>query len=344
MIWLTNCCCLIMRNPFIDNLRGIAFIMLFIAHTMPNSFWYNIRQFDVPLIVFCSGLAYSNKNVSFSWQWIIKRLKRLYYPILIFLTIFFSASYIFDIYEFSIYDIVASYAMAGGIGYLWIFRIFMYIMVLTPFLLTIKRKIDSAVRLMSLTVVVLIIQETLFWYIGISNPYVRNTLYYAIGYALVFLWGLSSPKISTTIIWGWPILVALMPLFFMYSVDCTSWLGSGERAWYNLEHEKYPPHAYYLIYGIVCSSIIYTTGNISSLFKKRLPFLSFLGQNTCWIYLWHIVFLNVLPKLQIYKETSWQVQFIILLFLATITYFIQYKLVKVLHSRYKFNIFNYLVG
>ena len=317
-----------MRHPLIDNLRGGAFVLLFIAHTMPNSIWYNIRQFDVPLMVFCSGLAYADRPVSYSWSWICKRLKRLYCPILIFLSLFFLISHAFKIQDYSLLDIVASYAMVGGIGYLWIFRIFMYIMLLTPILQRISSKIVSARNLLLLTIVVLILQESLFYAIGISVPIIRITIYYAIGYSLIFLWGLIFKVLNRKGLWILAVLVCTMPLFFIYSNDVTSWTGSGDKAWYNLEHEKYPPHAYYLIYGIVCSTLAYCLAKSSLCFKKRVPILTFLGQNTCWIYLWHIVCINIVLQVPSYCEVPWQIRFIILLSSATILNYIQYQIVN----------------
>ena len=325
-----------MRNPLYDNLRGFAFILLFIAHTMSYSFWYNLREFDVPLMVFVSGLAYSCKEINNYRQWIVRRFKRLYYPILIFLSIFFAVSCSIKSNIYSLEEIAASFLMVGGIGYLWIFRIFIYIMILTPLLLWISKRLNSVPCLFLLTLITLIIQEILFWIVGINIPIARITIYYALGYSLVYLWGVNANKLIA--------LVVLMPFFYLYSDDCTSWLGSGEKAWYNLEHEKYPPHSYFIIYGIVCSTFIYMLIRNFPFFYRQMPIVSFLGRNTCWIYLWHIVFLYLFLNCDFYNAAIWQIKFVILLTAATMTYHVQYVMITFLKRKYKLEIFKYLIG
>ena len=333
------------RNLRFDNIRGFAFVLLFIAHTMINSLWYNIREFDVPLMVFVSGMVYSSKQFDFSWTWAWNRFLRLYVPVIIFLTIFFFICFMFDLKSYSFQDVVASYLMVGGVGYLWIFRIFMYIMILTPFMLWCSKMINTGRNLLIVTILTLVVQELLFWIIGINQPIVRITLYYAIGYALVFVWGLNSEKVIGRGAWVLLVLIALMPLFYKYSADCTSWLGSGERAWYNLEHEKYPPHANYLIYGIVCSALIYMISLKMKICQNRIPVITFLGQNTCWIYLWHIVFLNILTSYSFFNASHWTLRFVMLLTASTIVFYIQYNIVMGLKkTNINFKILDYLIG
>ncbi len=80
-----------MRNEKIDLLRFIGLIMIIFAHVGYSGFFMQIRNFDVPLMVVVSGMSFSigYKNESYI-QYLWKRVKRLLFPVWIFLTIYFS--------------------------------------------------------------------------------------------------------------------------------------------------------------------------------------------------------------------------------------------------------------
>lgn len=58
------------RDESLDILRSIAFIGLIIAHVNPPVFLMQLRNFDVPMMVFISGVAFAmspgRKNVTFT--------------------------------------------------------------------------------------------------------------------------------------------------------------------------------------------------------------------------------------------------------------------------------------
>ena len=80
------------RNRSIDLLRFIALTGIIIAHIDPPSFWMQLRGFDVPLMVFLSGVSYriSGGNKQNYWSYAVKRFKRLILPVWVFLTIYFT--------------------------------------------------------------------------------------------------------------------------------------------------------------------------------------------------------------------------------------------------------------
>ena len=83
---------LINRDQKVDILRAIALIGIFIAHSKPNTFLFQLRSFDVPLMVLLMGMSFyiSNKDKEVSHkEYIIKRVKRILVPTWVFLTIFF---------------------------------------------------------------------------------------------------------------------------------------------------------------------------------------------------------------------------------------------------------------
>ena len=79
-----------MRDKKIDLLRFIGLMMIILAHTVPPKFLAQVRNFDVPLMVFVSAVTFSKfqkKETYFSYLY--KRLKRLVLPVWVFLTFYF---------------------------------------------------------------------------------------------------------------------------------------------------------------------------------------------------------------------------------------------------------------
>lgn len=85
---------MISRSPTIDLMRFIGLTLIVLAHISPPETIFQIRTFDVPLMIFVSGMAYSGRKPDFSPSFFIKRLKRLVLPVYIFLTAYFAAVFI----------------------------------------------------------------------------------------------------------------------------------------------------------------------------------------------------------------------------------------------------------
>lgn len=78
------------RDLYIDFLRFIGISLIILAHVEAPSGITQFRSFDVPLMVFVSGLSFSTKGGGF-WKYVWKRVKRLCIPVYLFLTILFTA-------------------------------------------------------------------------------------------------------------------------------------------------------------------------------------------------------------------------------------------------------------
>ena len=71
-------------------LAGIHRIsMFFLAHIGPPAALFQLRSFDVPLMIFVSGLSYSGRQVVGYASFVRKRLGRLLIPLYFFLTVYF---------------------------------------------------------------------------------------------------------------------------------------------------------------------------------------------------------------------------------------------------------------
>lgn len=81
------------RDNRIDLLRFIGLAMIILAHVSPPDIVFQGRNFDVPLMVIVAGLSFQvsyryESYISYLW----KRIKRLLFPVWLFLSIVFSYS------------------------------------------------------------------------------------------------------------------------------------------------------------------------------------------------------------------------------------------------------------
>jgi fucose 4-O-acetylase-like acetyltransferase len=92
---------------------------------------------------------------------------------------------------------------------------------------------------------------------------------------------------------------------------------------------KYPPTIYFISYALFVSYLL------MSLFKKidlkRNGAVEFISKSSLWIYLWHILFLTVIPLVM--GELDWPAYYIIVLACAISVTFIQNRIVDFLENR-----------
>ena len=138
------------RNLTYDLLKVIGIFCIILAHTIPKQqvFLYQLRSFDVPLMVIVSGALFwqTSKNKEYKlFDYLRKRCFRLLLPTWMFLILFFISSYFIAIfrgvsYSFTLKQIFYSFALLiGGIGYVWIIRVFLLIAIIAPILLNLYR-------------------------------------------------------------------------------------------------------------------------------------------------------------------------------------------------------------
>lgn len=84
---------MVRRDTTIAVMRAIGLMLIILAHVSPPNILFQLRTFDVPMMLFVSGMSYfiaAKKNVSLV-PYVISRFKRLVLPAWIFITIFLSA-------------------------------------------------------------------------------------------------------------------------------------------------------------------------------------------------------------------------------------------------------------
>lgn len=281
------------RDPSIDIMRFLGLVLIMAAHMdLPaTNVFFQIRTFDVPMMVFISGLAFAGKDTGNWLRFIGKRTARLLIPVYLFLTVFFLLHWACAALGWGTAipreKIIGSYLLRlrPSINFVWIFRVFLIVMLLTPLLSKLAKSIKGWWPAVLVFAAMVAAQYFLVAWLKPLKAgwFVDDWVLYVLGYGSLFFLGLrmrnAEPKewISYLAV----IAAAFIPLAFKVAADKGSWL--------NMQAFKYPPGAYFVLWGAFASCIIWLTRRWWTPVLNRAPVL-FIGQNTIWIYLWHIVF------------------------------------------------------
>lgn len=324
------------RDPSIDLMRFIGLTMIILAHiglSRSTSLLFQLRSFDVPLMVFTSGLAFSGKSTGSYLPFILKRTLRLVLPVYIFVTAYILLNPLLSdwglVEEYSGKVIKGTYMLRlnPSIGYVWIIRVFLIVMLVTPFLISMNGRIRNDWACFGLIALMLTVQQGIVAWLHPMKLgwFVEDWVLYVLGYSAVFFFGLRMRRTSVRTA---SVILAVMAVGMVaYAFHMHSEYGTVMR----LQATKYPPGLYFLLWGMLISGILWLTS------KRWTPLLdcrlfTFIGQNTIWIYLWHIPFVNMVVK---GPFDPWHpvFKYIFVYAAALCIYIIQYKLVKKILER-----------
>lgn len=316
------------RDLRFDYLKVIGLLSILLAHTEPGDFIDQIRNFDVPLMVMVSGalFRYSAQRQSHSLkEYIPQRFWRLMAPVWVFFCFFFSfcaiESWLSDRPNpYDGRDILETFSTIGGIGYVWVVRVFLLVAVLSPWLLKLSRTAFKSPKNIAIAIAIFLLYEGLatlcenfdttdlyqtltvvpgtLFYIG-YEILVRKIGLYAIAYSFVFLFGIGLPDLSRK---GAIVCAAILGTL---SLLLGLYYGSDAGEFIRTQEYKYPPQLYYLSYALSVSILLYL--GIDYLQRKQKlanryfnqyfnPFVVFVSSSSLWVYLWHIFFLEYSAK------------------------------------------------
>lgn len=287
-----------MRDTRIDFLRFTGLMMIILAHVYPPPWLFQLRNFDVPLMVFISGLSYrlSVKDEPYaSYVW--ARVQRLVFPVWIFLTLFFTLQFFYSgpFDDDYITTMLRSYLLLDGIGYVWIIRVFLVVALAAPFIYMVHRKQKSHRMYLLLVAVGYAVYEVLASKIsGLAMGGVAKTIlqwfFTAIPYVLIFAFAIRVVDLSTKTVVAFTIMfAAVFGGWFVYYIV-------SKGTWQPTQPFKYPATSYYLSFALMMAGFLYLTGHWWMQMVGRLKLTSlvlFIGSNSIWIYLWHILFLRL---------------------------------------------------
>lgn len=286
------------RDERIDLLRFIGLAMVILAHVYPPMWVAQLRNFDVPLMVLVSALSFSASVKQESYgQYVWARVKRLVFPVWLFLTLYFAVQWAFA-YPQALPDpekIVRSYTMIDGIGYVWVIRVFLLVALLAPFIYRFHQRTAANSQYF---------RVLLLWYLayevavvmlmpelsGVARTVLRNTVFDAVPFALLFALGLRIPAMPRAELWR------LSGLFTAVFLLFALWFFWQQGSFVRTQSFKYPPQHYYLAYALMCAFVLWLIAESLLTFlrsSRLIGFVLFAGSNSIWIYLWHILFLQI---------------------------------------------------
>lgn len=314
-----------MRDHRIDIMRAVGLLMIVLAHSSPSPFVFQLRNFDVPLMVVVSGLSFvSAHRPEPLGAYVWKRIKRLAMPVWLFLTLFFLTCWLLQTpYPLPpLKTIVGSFLFQSGIGYVWIIRVFLMVALMAPILMRWRLHNASDRRFVLTCSAIYLGFEGLLAGARLLNLQeqflLKNFVFFAIPYAIVFLLGMRLASQTPRQALRWAAVALLL------SVASGLVLFGLTGAWVPTQEHKYPPRLYYLSYALCVTCLLWAFMDQIQAFLTRcraLPVALFLGQNSIWIYLWHIPFAEAL-------SVDAAVKYPLLLMIACLLTWVQSQLVR----------------
>lgn len=246
---------LLKRDNKVDLLRCIGLSFIILAHVSPPKWLFEIRSFDVVLMIFISGISYSYSKEQPYRQYIIKRAKRSIIPAWIYLIAYFpffnALKILFSLegIHFSLKDYVGSFTLISGIGLVWIFRVFFLMAMIGPLLRKMIAKIGYH-RYFLLLIPYYILYDRLAVYVisnghGVIMQAINHFVLYLLGYGGIYGIGIIVRRLERKVCLMAAVFYTVLyaGFYFRYGMSMTAY--------------KYPPRVYYLLYGIMVSLILY---------------------------------------------------------------------------------------
>ncbi|THB71513.1 MAG: acyltransferase [Gammaproteobacteria bacterium] len=283
-----------MRNSKIDILRFVGLAMIIAAHSGLPSVLYQLRNFDVPLMVLVSGmsfgLSYKSNETYFMYLW--KRFKRLVIPVWIFLTFYFIVLWLFipGSSDLQIDKIISSYSLERGIDFVWIIRVFFLVALVSPLMFSFHKRTDCQKKYFLFFALIYLAYEILRLY---SLPYIQEGAgksislisHYIIPYAVIFAIGLRIPQLSKNQVG----FLSALNLGIAVLLGIGLSFASGKIV--PTQAYKYPPSIYYFSYALFVACFLWVhkelLERLIEIFRIK-SFVLFCARNSIWIYLWHI--------------------------------------------------------
>lgn len=321
-----------MRNEKIDILRFIGLSMIIFAHVDPPGIPFQLRNFDVPLMILVSAmsfsLSYKADEPYQSYVW--KRIKRLVFPVWIFLTIYFGALLALNPghQELVVNTILTSYALLEGIGYVWVIRVFLLVALVSPWLFTWQQRTVNDSKYYGALAACFAVYELIRYF---SMPYIWQgtaellsaIMLYLIPYGILFSIGLRLAQASKNQSYA----IALLSLAMFLIAGAGLYVLNGQFV--PTQELKYPPSIYYFSYALFVSSLLWIhSGKIESMLEKLQVknVVLFIASNSIWIYLWHIPLIKNI-------HTHYMLKFFIVFITAVLITYVQTLVVSALVKR-----------
>lgn len=295
------------RDFALDLLRALAIIEVVLAHTSLPPLLAQLRSFGMPLLLVLSGMSFATASRGREvrlWPHLSRRFRRLVLPSWGFLTFYMglrlllAPTGLLDAPN-SMLDVAAAYLFLTG--YLWVVRVNLLVALFAPLLLRLERWAKSDWLLLGCVMALLVVNEVLLTlypvgeeWSGFTSGAMLSSAYFTLSYGAMFLLGMRVPAMS-----GPMLLLLSAASFGLYGLMALNNFVLYAQ-YYQTELWKTPPQLYYIGYALGVTLLIlrFREGLAAAVGLGWLrSTLSFIGQNTLWVYLWHILALDVIRRL-----------------------------------------------
>ncbi|MEC5387834.1 acyltransferase [Uliginosibacterium sp. H3] len=281
------------RNEAIDLLRAIGLVLVMLAHVSPPEWLFQLRNFDVPMLVIAAGMSFALSSAVTQWgAYVWKRFKRLVIPVWVFL-----AGYFLVLHALNgsaapdTHTMLSSFFLGSGIGFVWVIRVFLLVALVAPLIAHVDASLPDNRQWLIYWLGLYALSAALLWSISLlvaGTPAARVELitHYLLPYAFVFWLGLRAGRLPDSL------LLAIALASAAICGGLALWHAGLVGSFVQTQEFKYPPALYYLSYALPLSIASWFAARPLARYAATQPRLhalvSFVGQNSIWIYLWHI--------------------------------------------------------
>lgn len=285
------------RIDYVDFLKAIALTGIFIAHTGPPGWMMMLRCFDVPLMVFLSGMlglrSYERRAArqGGTGRYYLSRFKRLVFPVWIFLVLYFTLDYLLrgSLRE-GMYYVWSFLLTRYRMDYVWIILIYLYCALLTPLFSRIRPDLKGWALVGA---AYLAYEAACYFRLGTEVRLIDATLLYLIPYGAAAWLGARYRDMSGKM--RMCVLAASTFVFIALAVYYRFRMG----VFYAADNAKYPPRAYFLSYGVMCAFALTLFCEKVSLRVYASRPVRFVSSHSMWLYLWQILWLRVYDEVRL---------------------------------------------
>ncbi len=333
------------REGYVDFLKFVGLTAIIIAHINPPNWLFMVRSFDVPLMVILSSLlgresykrvasARNAKALDSALRFYSARFKRLVFPTWIFLILYFSLRLLITRTPYTLEYYIDSFCLTKyGIGYVWVILMYLYSALTIPI---ISRVTTKKTGVLGLTALYILYELAFYYRLGAESKLIDSTFYYLVPYGCVLTYlGYNYKRMHSG-----KYLVLFVSATIFILIGGYYWNTTGVPQ--QVQIAKYPPRAYFLSYGIAVSFalMIICERNCVHLFKCRA--IQYISAHSMWIYLWHILVLDLYPALRL--PDIWYIKFFGVYLLSVGIVFSINSVLDYLESWKKLRIIKYLRG
>lgn len=325
------------RDFSLDIARTIGTMLIILAHVGAPNMINEIRCFDVVLLVFVSGYCINYSNYG---RYLWKRFKRLVVPAWLLLVILFCATWVACLFvnKEQIYNVEkitkSFFFINGGIGFIWIVRIYLGIAFLTPLIVWVNKTIKSNVAILIITTSFIILNAAIARRFVAGNN--TSIVYYIVeifAYSAVALIGYRYKQLRANdgtnhSRYGFALLsIAGVGCIVVFSL-----------LKFQPNEYKYPPMEPYLFYGLFVTTLIFLIINrfyVSDdrAIERAICKFSILSYDT---YLVHIFVLSIFDMLEemINKTIDWGIKYFFVLIISLLGSIILDRIKKQLKKKF----------